>query len=1469
MTTRPDTDSSLHTNQSYTPATPTELFRQLATIPTDMGMRERYALVARVFRQAADGRIPHDGIRFSGFFAKVDYLLKSSESRLSDKSIPLAINDLRVFIQEIGEIKENDDQDIANRTMAERFERDVAALSAFIGVVYDVAVPDDLRRRYPYKRTAHSRKLLDEGRCLRVIVDSWDQNLIRCTTREGASVTVCYREPDNRFAMGDRSYLAGLLAPGCQLNLVRPRIDNDIIYPELVILSPDNLIDVTSIAACFTEHENSSPFLYLLNRLKPSVSSESIILGNLSGQLLDETLYGTFASIDDSLADFAAHNALTLASSDLTEGFREKALNQRSNIVRALDDTLPQDTGTPYHPDNVILEPSFFCEMLGLQGRMDFLQRDFDMVVEQKSGSGAYRRGADSDVPVQRPSHYVQLLLYMAILHYNYAKDYRSLHAFLMYSKYPQSLLRLGVAPHLLFQALKLRNQIVWLERHVAEGGAAFLATLTPERMLPDEHGYGWDMFVRPGLAAVLDPIREASPLEREYYLRFLSFIQREQILSRTGSQEKEDSGFAAAWNESLAERISAGNIYERLEMTRRSLDADGRIGAVSFRFAPDVDTDVSNFRPGDIVVFYPYANDETPLATQHIVFRGAISRLDDDGVEVTLRNPQTTARVFDYPGCRWAVEHDHVESSYNALFKAMQAFLTAPKERRDLILGQRQPAVDTSVSLRGDYTDAATGRTEFNELVLRAKQAQDFFLIVGPPGTGKTSYGMINVLREQLADGQSSVLLLSFTNRAVDEICDKLEGEGIDYLRLGTELGCAEPFRQHLLSNRVKGLTSVGAIRDAVMSARVFCGTTTAFNAHPELLRMRIFDLAIVDEASQILEPHIIGLLAAQCDGRPSIRKFVLIGDEKQLPAVVQQSAEESAVDNPALRAIGLTDCRQSFFERLIRLYRRNDRNNEYSYMLTRQGRMHADIAFFPSRAFYQNRLAPVPLDHQTAPTQPQPLSSNGIRNILATRRTAFIGYDAAMLPSEGDDETDKSNIMEARMIAAVVFHAWCLTRDTFDPSRTLGIIVPYRNQISTVRNEILRYEREYNAKRLSRVTIDTVERYQGSQRDIIIYGFTVRHAYQLRFIAANQYRDARSGAVVDRKLNVALTRARRRMVIIGCPALLQENNLFDQLIRSLDDEGSLWMVEPSDFVAGNFPVHPLKHRDNAFYVQNAATGDPLFDRFFARSIADVVRSDADTRLPDLVMGNSYATNQELTAYGNSLFDRSMTMRQDLDRGGGESALRTFTPEEQLVLFSFYRLTTLYRAAINQLPSIVSRLIEDGQNTEVTYVGINCYTDVYAFRFNQLMKNRRTPFQIYGMFFSDVAEAQTMELMSMLDGDKNMKTPSENASPSYRPIASFGDIPAPFTDIPAPSSSQESRKKALLLNFAVFQNGRVNARQAEQLAIQTVAFIRRQRVDKTVVVIHQRHSAPSRAVRVFCDIISTADCEVLKSLPN
>lgn len=991
----------------------------------------------------------------------------------------------------------------------------------------------------------------------RMTVVRWDKEFIHGTITDGDGHTEHAKVSYTTTAGGniqDWSYMTDLLKEGAQINIINPRTENGITYPGLLILHPDYLVDISAVANCFETYA-TSPIIHLINKIKPSANTEATLLGNFAGQLLDEELRGDTLSYNDSATTFYRNNTLRLITADVTPQFHTDANEQKNNIHHAISEELPQ-TVDEYDSGKVMVEPSFFSEMLGLQGRMDFFQLDHRVIIEQKSGKCGFPQQS-ADTPVVATKHYIQILLYMALLRYNYRRQYernnRQLHSFLLYSKYKNSLLPVAFNPQLMFEALKVRNGIAYSEIFFSDGGIRMLASLTPEKLNKNHtSGILWNHYQRPQLEELLAPIHHASPTERAYYIRFLTFIEKEHLLAKVGSGNIQNPGFAATWLYSLDEKLVIGNIYSNLTLTSPSACHTGKVETITLQFCEQTDNNMSNFRQGDIVILYPYHDGEVPDMRRTMVFRCTIDKITADNILLRLRVSQSSAYAFlENKDSKWAIEHDFFESSFGSLYRGMHSFLSAPQERKDLLMLKRHPLTDTSLTLKGNYG-------EFQELSLRVRQAQDLFLIIGPPGTGKTSYGLVNTLKEELLHDSTSVLLLSYTNRAIDEICSKLIEESIDFIRIGSVTSCPNEYHPFLLENKTASCNNVKALRQLITSTRVFVGTTTSFNSHIAIFSIKQFSLAVIDEASQILEPHLMGILCAVNNSQPAVKKIVMIGDHKQLPAVVQQSTESSKVDDPLLNGIQLSDCRISLFERLLRKYR-NDQS--VTYMLTRQGRMHHDIAEFPNHAFYGGTLREVPLPHQLRPLQDSANNSfdkhitdsngniTGIDKILASSRVAFINVDAPT-----DSPSDKVNQPEADIIAAIVATVYRHNPKKFKPTATVGVIVPYRNQIATVSNAISRY----GIDALNGITIDTVERYQGSQRDCIIYGFTVQKPYQLDFLTDNTFEE--DGKVIDRKLNVAMTRARESLIIIGNASLLSTEAVFRNLIDFTKEKGSFF---------------------------------------------------------------------------------------------------------------------------------------------------------------------------------------------------------------------------------------------------------------------------------------------------------------------
>jgi Holliday junction resolvasome RuvABC ATP-dependent DNA helicase subunit len=124
-----------------------------------------------------------------------------------------------------------------------------------------------------------------------------------------------------------------------------------------------------------------------------------------------------------------------------------------------------------------------------------------------------------------------------------------------------------------------------------------------------------------------------------------------------------------------------------------------------------------------------------------------------------------------------------------------------------------------------------------------KVKQSRDYFLLVGPPGTGKTSQALRFIVREELKEGDT-LLLTAYTNRAIDEICDMLDNEQLDYLRLGNEASCDERFRNHLLESMISEDSRLDEIKATIDSMRIIVSTTSMLLTRPYIMQLKDFSL-------------------------------------------------------------------------------------------------------------------------------------------------------------------------------------------------------------------------------------------------------------------------------------------------------------------------------------------------------------------------------------------------------------------------------------------------------------------------------------------------------------------------------------------------------------------------------------------------------------------------------------------------
>ena len=1025
----------------------------------------------------------------------------------------------------------------------EQLLRDAKTLAFFIRKLLDEDIPLELYRLFPRADATYlvAPPARERVQRMRVCFQYADEQYLYVTPLDEVSeqpYLVRYNVPQINEEFAET---CKLLWRHAQVNLLDVAIDEaGILTPSFIVLEPDYLLDISSLAECFRDYGHH-PANYFLSRLQPIENARTLLLGNIPTLFLDEWIHAQSEEIDYRTCmqkAFRRYPIELAACSDLRDKEKERQFFEDcklhfDHIRETVNDTF-HAAGYELDKTDAVLEPSYICEALGLQGRLDYMQRDMSSFIEMKSGKADEYAIRGKVEP--KENNKVQMLLYQAVLQYSMGMDHRKVKAYLLYTRYP---LLYPSRPSwaMVRRVIDLRNRIVADEygiqlrnslEYTSQKLEEINASTLNERGLK---GRFWETYLRPSIDNFQSKLKALSALEKNYFYAVYNFITKELYTSKSGDVDYEGrTGAASLWLSTLAEKCEAGEIIYDLKI-KENHAADEYKAGLTLTAGSEMlhaETFLPNFRQGDAIILYE-RNCDTDNVTNKMVFKGNIEYLTENEIGIRLRATQQNPSVLPAESL-YAIEHDTMDTTFRSMYQGLYAYLSARKERRDLLLSQRPPRFDKSLD-----SMIFCSEDDFTRVALKAKAAQDYFLLIGPPGTGKTSCALKKMVETFHADKDAQILLLSYTNRAVDEICKSLASiaPAVDFIRVGSELSCDEAYRVHLIENELSSCNRRSEVYERIRNCRIIVGTVAAISGKPELFRLKHFDVAIIDEATQILEPQLLGILCARGeDEKDAIDKFVLIGDHKQLPAVVQQNAEQAAIYDESLLSIGLSNLKDSLFERLYRnctaacsssaIHRSYD-------MLCRQGRMHPEVALFANRAFYGGRLIPVGLPHQ-------------IEDSDTICRLAF--YPSV---PEKAGASAKINYSEARIVADLAVRIYEHHQSDFDESRTLGIITPYRSQIALIKKEI----ESVGIPVLNRILVDTVERFQGSERDVIIYSFCVNYPYQLKFLSNLTEEE---GVLIDRKLNVALTRARKQMFITGVPELLERNPLYKSLLKLIE---------------------------------------------------------------------------------------------------------------------------------------------------------------------------------------------------------------------------------------------------------------------------------------------------------------------------
>lgn len=474
---------------------------------------------------------------------------------------------------------------------------------------------------------------------------------------------------------------------------------------------------------------------------------------------------------------------------------------------------------------------------------------------------------------------------------------------------------------------------------------------------------------------------------------------------------------------------------------------------------------------------------------------------------------------------------------------------------------------------------------------VVNALESEDFHMIHGPPGTGKTR-ACIEVIQQEVEKG-NTVLACADSNTAVDNLVEHLVDQGRNVVRVGHPARVTPILREHtldyLLENNstflkadelreealelkeeqdnytypsgrwrrgldneaIRSLAEKGkgsrgippnkikemskslelqdkidelfkkverledkAVEEILNNSDVVC--TTNSSAGSEILKEKKFDLCVIDEATQSTEPSCLIPITHS-------EKVIMAGDHKQLPPTIK---------NRTAKEEGLAD---TMFERLIGLY-----GSKIKTLLMIQYRMHEDIMHFSDETFYDSRLKA----HDS-------VRSHTLNDILKKHPESKFSkviepnYPIVLMDTLGNmrersrnGSTSKENPGESVLVANIVEELiGCGVQEA-----DIGVITPYHDQKERIASKI----------DLENLEVDTVDGFQGREKEVIIVSLT------------RSNRSKNIGFLKDlRRLNVSITRAKRKLILVGDSSTLSEHPIYDSLFDYIEEVGKYVKVK------------------------------------------------------------------------------------------------------------------------------------------------------------------------------------------------------------------------------------------------------------------------------------------------------------------
>lgn len=549
------------------------------------------------------------------------------------------------------------------------------------------------------------------------------------------------------------------------------------------------------------------------------------------------------------------------------------------------------------------------------------------------------------------------------------------------------------------------------------------------------------------------------------------------------------------------------------------------------------------NFEYGRPVCFF---TQDATGSIHYLNFTAQISYADAEHMTVVLPNPSALTNIQGSDNLGVQLYFD--ETSYRAMFEAINEVSKAKGNRlaelREIILGTQPPTQRTLFPVRFPWLNITQ-----EEAVNKVLQAKDVAVVHGPPGTGKTTT-LVEAIYETL-HRENQVLVCAQSNMAIDWISEKLVDRGVNVLRIGNPTRVNDKmlsftyerrFESHPdyselwsirktireMHNRLRKSSERTAIRNKInqlkeraieleirinealfSEARVIASTLVS--STNRILTGRNFSTLFIDEAAQAME-------AACWIAIRKADRVIFAGDHCQLPPTIKCiEAARGGLD-------------QTLMQKIVR------NKPETVSLLKVQYRMNDDIMRFPSFWFYHNELRSAPevkyrgiLDYDT------PLVWYNTEN--CEYKEEFIG-----------DNYGRINKPEAQILLEKLeeyIQKIGIVR-VLEERIDFGIISPYKAQVQYLR-QLLRRTAFFRPFRES-ITINTVDGFQGQERDVIL----------ISLVRANE--NGQIGFLNDlRRMNVAITRARMKLIILGDASTLTKHHFYQKLYEYIEQTGTI----------------------------------------------------------------------------------------------------------------------------------------------------------------------------------------------------------------------------------------------------------------------------------------------------------------------